>query len=264
MKNNAEYRKELIERLLVLEKQLGRKPKKRDNNSLYAASRRIFGSWNKLMEAAGYEVRFIQKIKSIKIDDDFYYFLGLLITDGHICRVLKTKDCKVAIYTSYPEERELIIQLIKKLFDYNAHFSSKFASFNKKPNYEIRICSKELVNVFIKNWGVPPGAKSGVVRISHKIKESDLTSKQSFVRGIIDGDGSITKHGIKIASGSMLFLRDLKELLTSINIHCGSIIKERETTFTIRINRHSDVLMIKHIYSFGNSYPRKKESINKV
>ncbi|MFH0701831.1 MAG: LAGLIDADG family homing endonuclease [Candidatus Woesearchaeota archaeon] len=264
MKSTAESQKELIERLLVLEKERGRRPKKRDNNSLYKNSRRLFGSWNKMMEAAGYEVRFIQKVESITFDNDFYYFLGLLITDGHICRVLKTKDFKIAIYTSYPEERELIIKLIKKLFNYNAYFSSKFASYNKKPNYEIRVCSKGLVNLLIDKWSIPSGSKSSIVRIPRKIKEGDLKAKQSFVRGVIDGDGSITKYGIKITSGSILFLEDLKKLLINIGIRSGSVLKERETTFTLRINRHLDLLKIKAFYGEGSYYPRKKESLNKI
>ena len=138
------------------------------------------------------------------------------------------------------------------------------ASFNKKPNYEIRICSKNLTKYLIQKWKIPSGAKSQIIRIPKKIMRSNIKTKQSFLRGVIDGDGSISKRGIKIASGSSLFLEDLKVLLDDINIHSGSIIKERETTFTIRINKYCDLLKMKVIYSNGSCYPRKKISINKV
>ena len=138
------------------------------------------------------------------------------------------------------------------------------ASFNKKPNYEIRICSKKLADILNKEWDVPLGAKSSIVRVSQKIMHGSNYSKELFLKGVIDGDGSITKWGIKITSGSTLFLEDLKQLLEDLEIHSGSIIVERPTTFSIRINKKKDLLRLKDIYSKGPSYPRKKESFNKI
>jgi len=253
-------RNKLIKKVLELGKRLNRKPKKRDDNSLYFASRQIFGSWNNLMKASGYDVQFYQKIKSPKFTSHFPYFLGLLATDGHIYYNKKTKQSKVAIYTSYPEEREFIIKLIQKMFGYNAYFSAKMASYNKKPNYEIRICSNKLAEILNKEWDIPFGAKSSIVRVPKKIMGGSNYSKQLFLKGVIDGDGSITKWGIKIASGSIWFLNDLKKLLSDLGIHSGGLIIERPTTYTIRINKKSDLLKFKDIYSRGLSYPRKKES----
>lgn len=262
MKNEIFSKENLIERVFVLEKELGRRPTKWDDNSLYCQARKLFGSWNKFMQAAGFEVRFCQKIGKVTFDSDFPYLLGLLVTDGHI--YYTHKFVKVAFYTSYPEERDFIIDLIKKMFNYNASFSSKMASFNKKPNYEIRICSKTLADVLNKEWEVPLGAKSSIVRVPKKIMQGSIYSKQLFLKGVIDGDGSITKWGIKITSGSTLFLEDLKQLLGDLEIHSGSIIVERPTTFSIRINKKKDLLRFKSIYSQGPSYPRKKESFNKI
>ena len=254
---------DLIERVFVLEKELGRRPTKWDDYPLYFQARKLFGSWNKFMLAAGYKVRCCQKIENISFGSDFPYLLGLLVTDGHIY-YKPHKFVKVAFYTSYPEERDFIIDLIKKMFNYNASFSSKMASFNKKPNYEIRICSKKLADILNKEWDVPLGAKSSIVRVSQKIMHGSNYSKELFLKGVIDCDGSITKWGIKITSGSTLFLEDLKQLLEDLEIHSGSIIVERPTTFSIRINKKKDLLRFKDIYSKGLSYPRKKESFNKI
>jgi len=57
MKNKKISKKELIKKVFALENRLGRKPKKRDNHTLYAHSRKYFGSWNNLMKAAGYETK---------------------------------------------------------------------------------------------------------------------------------------------------------------------------------------------------------------
>ena len=43
-----------------LEKELGRRPTKHDNSALYQRSVKYFGSWNKMMEAAGYKVKYYQ------------------------------------------------------------------------------------------------------------------------------------------------------------------------------------------------------------
>jgi len=75
---------ELIQQVISLSHKLNRKPMKRDDVTLNYYARKIFGSWNNLMKAAGYKVKFYQKIDSVKFNEDFAYFLGLLVTDGHI------------------------------------------------------------------------------------------------------------------------------------------------------------------------------------
>lgn len=74
----------LVGCVIELENRLKRRPQKRDDSSLYYHSRRIFGSWNKLMQTAGFKIKVYQKIDSVKLDKDFAYFLGLVVTDGHI------------------------------------------------------------------------------------------------------------------------------------------------------------------------------------
>lgn len=268
MKNKKFSKEELIERVLALEKELGRRPSKRDDNALYFQARGFFGSWNRLMQSAGYNVRFSQKIENVTFGKDFPYLLGLLVTDGHIY-YHPPKFVKVAFYTSYPEERDFIIGLIKKMFDYNASFSSKMVSYNKRPNYEVRICSKKLAEAIHQEWRVPFGAKSSIIRVPPKIMVKNEYSKQLFLKGVIDGDGSITKWGIKITSGSKLFLEDIKKLLSDLKIDSGKVVVDKvvvdkPTTFNLYIHKKKDMLRFKEIYSSGPSYPRKKESINKI
>jgi len=218
------------------------------------------------MKAAGYKVKFYQKIDSIKFNEDFAYFLGLLITDGHIYFNKNLKNYKVAIYTSYPEEKEMLLKLIKYLFNYNLPFTSRMYGFNKKPNYEIRIDSKYLAMVLINDYNIPSGAKSLTVLMPTKIMDSSTKIKIAFLRGIIDGDGSISGNSVKIASGSKEFLQRLKKLLGSLTIFSGRVIKDNKNTntFSIRICRKADLIKIKSIYDAEFCYKRKKEIINKV
>ena len=132
-------REELIQKIKELHKELGRRPKKRDNNSLSRYSRLIFGSWNKLMEAAGYTVKFYQKPKiPKKLTPHLAYFLGILITDGHLqynCPPKKAPSYMIQLYTSYEEERELLLKLIEELFGYKSSVRHKLYGFNIRKNY---------------------------------------------------------------------------------------------------------------------------------
>ena len=117
----------------------------------------------------------------------------------------------------------MLLKLIKYLFSYNAPVTSRMYGFNKKPNYEIRIESKNLAMILMNDFDVPSGAKSLNIEIPKKIRSANTKIKKAFLRGVIDGDGCIGKYDIKISSGSRKFLEDLIALLKDLKIHCRSI-----------------------------------------
>ncbi|MBI2667855.1 hypothetical protein HYX17_03760 [Candidatus Woesearchaeota archaeon] len=247
-------------------KELGRRPTKHDSSILYNHSKKYFGSWNNMMKSAGYDVRYNQyPIIPLELTSELSYFIGLLITDGHIRYDKLLKNYKIAIYTSYPEEKEMILKLIKYLFNYNSTFSSRINGFNKKPNYEIRINSRELATFLIKNFDMPSGNKSSIVIVPSIIEKSNIELKKAFLRGVIDGDGSILVNNVKIASGSIKFLEGIKRILSELDINCGKIIRDNKltNTFSIRICRGNDLKKIKKIYDSSCFYRRKKENIDK-
>lgn len=266
IKNNKTSKESVIDKVIKLEKKLNRRPVKRDDSGLYFQARKLFGSWNKLMESAGYAIKPIQKISDFKVDEDFAYFLGLLITDGHICYDKEMENYKIAIYSSYEEEKNMLKKLIKKVFNYNAGVSSRMYGFNKVPNYEIRISSKRLCEKLIKEFSIPPGAKSSVVIVPKFISDNNGPIKESFLKGVIDGDGSISRSSIKIASGSIIFLKEIKELLESLSVSSTKILldNKKSKTFSIRVNKKEDLIKIKAFYKLGFSYKRKKARIDNI
>jgi intein/homing endonuclease len=265
MKWNKE---KIIKELLVLEKKLKRRPTKHDHSNLYFLSRKYFGSWNNLMKAAGYEVKYYQKPKISNSNPGLlYYFLGLLITDGHIVFDEIKKKYRILLFTSQKNERNMIIKLIKNLFDYNASVRSKKYGFNKKINYEIYISSKKLCNFLRKKLGIPSGAKSLTIDIPESIKTAKKENIWHFIRGVFDGDGSIIKtekaNALKIPSGSRKFIITFNNLFISLGFNSGIIRQERANLWLFKINKKGD---IKKIYSLiykncrGYYYPRKKET----
>ena len=257
---------ELINRLKSLENQLGRRPQKRDSITLNYWARKRFRSWNNFMKASGYVVYYYQKVASTSVNEKFGYFLGLLITDGHI-RYSKSKDYKVALYTSYDDEKELIVELIMNLFNYKPAITKRKYGFNKRDNYEVRISSKKLAEELMTKFQIPHDPKSLKVKIPEIIKNADIEIKKAFIRGVIDGDGCILRDSVKITSGSIDFLNGMIELLKEFEIHSGKITKDRKTgmAFSIRICKHQDRLKVKEMYNSSEwCYKRKKEKIDKI
>lgn len=242
-----------------LHKELGRRPTKHDNSGLYIASRKFFSTWNKAMQKAGYEVKFLQKPKiPKKLTPELAYFIGLLVTDGHL--VDNKKNYCLIISTSYEEELKLVIELINKLFSYNPTIRGRKYGFNKRINYEIRINSKDLVYFFKKEFNIPSGPKSKIVRIPKIMFNTNNSNLIGFIRGIMDGDGNISLNKpVNITSGSYHFLKDLEKLFLKLNLKTGRINWDK-TAYRIYLY-YKDNLKIYNLFynSARRYYPRKKE-----
>jgi len=255
----------VLDEVKKLGKKLKRKPAKRDNSNLYSLSRKYFGTWNNMMKKAGYNVKFKQKINLPKICPEFYYFLGLLSTDGHIQYETKGGKYKIMIFTSKKEEVKMIKRLIKELFNYEASLRTKNYGFSKWENYEIYISSKELAD-FLSKLGIPPGKKSFSIKVPEIILQDSSENVWHFIRGVFDGDGSILKTRnqviFKIAMGSENFLKGIKDIFEKKGFDSVKFRKERDTLWDLRINKKKD---IERLYAllYKNSkryfYPRKRE-----
>ncbi len=252
-------KEELISQVKDLEKQLGRRPTKHDNSAIYQKSVKYFGSWNKMMENAGYEVRYYHYPKIPKIlTSELAYFLGLIITDGHL---QAKKVYGVYIYTSYNEESEIIKKLIFNLFSYNAGlYKRKLHGFNKRHNIQISISSKDLVINLHKRFDMPIGNKSLIARVPKLIFNSNKKNISSFIRGVIDGDGDIIHSIIRISSGSYLFLKYIIKILSILGIKYKSKIQKEKTCYRLSLNKTDSRKIYNLCYKKAKYfYPRKKE-----
>lgn len=256
-------KKKVVEEINALSHRLRRCPVKRDDERLYQIARRYFGSWNNSLKTVGFNIKVKQITRLPDIEkNEFYYFLGLIITDGHIA-ITKKKSYQIKMYTSYEEEKEMIIKLIYKLFNYNASIRARETGFSNRLNYEIYISSKNLCE-FITNYvGIMSGEKSTKVRIPNLLFKSNKHKIGSFLRGVIDGDGTITKSAsLKIVSGSKEFLLGIKRLLTKLQIKSGRICQERENLYNLWICGKDNLNKLNRVlYQNYNDfcYERKKK-----
>jgi len=246
-----------------LEKKLGRRIVKRDNSNLFSLAKKHFGSWNNLMKTLGHEVREFRKvIIPFKYTKELFYFIGLLCSDGHIQTIESKGNYKLIIFTSYPEEKQIILKLMEKLFHYKASVREKNYGFSNKLNYEVHIYSKALCNFFI-GFGIPSGNKSSIIKLPIILKKASRIEKISFLKGVFDGDGSIIRSKnqviFRIYSGSRDFILGLKNLID--NLGFSPKINRERFSWSLSLNKQEEVKnLFKIFYETKDCcfYPRKK------
>jgi len=255
----------IIDRIKQLNKKLKRKPQKRDDGGLYIATRNFFGTWNNAMEKAGYKVKIMQKpIIPDKLTPELSYFIGLLITDGHLVEDLKKKHYVLLLFTSYEDELKLILKLIGDLFSYKAYVRKKKDGWNKRFSYQIYINSKDLLYYFKDEIGLPTGAKSKIVRVPKIMFNTNKDNLINFVRGVMDGDGNISlKKPVNISSGNYYFLEDLKRLFLKLNLGTSEIYKD-VTAYILRLYQKDNLEIYNLFYKEANLCYSRKRDILKI
>jgi DNA-binding transcriptional regulator WhiA len=217
-----------------------------------------------MMKKLGYNYRIFQKlIIPSSLPVSFYYFLGLLCTDGHIQFVKKGGKYRVMLYTSELKEKEIILRLIKSLFNYNASVRARETGFSDRLNYEIYISSKSLCE-FFHNLGIPYGAKSYNIRVPKLFSNRNERIFWNYLRGVFDGDGSIIFSGsvctFKISSGSQEFIKDIQKIMSKYNFLNTHVSRQKQNVWELKINARRDISRLyRLIYRDARFfYPRKK------
>ncbi len=261
-------KKEWIRDIRALHKKLGRRPKKRDSNRLYGASRALFGNWNRGMEAAGYKTYHHQKAKIPRLDENLAYYLGLLVTDGHIVKD-GLKHYNLELYTSYEEEKDMLVKLIRELFDYKAFVWKRNTQWSGRDAYVISVFSKEVVNYFINAFGILSGNKTWGVEVPACILDSPPTLQGAFIRGAIEGDGCIrvAPPYVSLVSASKRFLPQVQTMLERWGIVTNRIYQHRSgRLYDLGVSGRKNIYKLyKLMYptDLEYYYPRKKEKLEK-
>ncbi len=252
-------KEKVLEKIKEFHKKLGHRPTKYEVGSLYSESRKFFGTWGNALRSLGYKVKHFQDIRIPNLmTKDLAYFIGIVLSDGHLV-YRKGIKYDVKLYTSYKNEKYVLLRLIKDLFDYNAAIRVRKYGFNKLPNYEIIISSRHLVEFLKNEFQIPSGKKSKIIRVPRIFfKNKELF--YSLLRGIIDGDGCVGSHGVNISSSSKLFLIDIKRILTYLKIKTYSIVKDTNHVYQLTIPPKESITIGMKIYKgIKYFYPRVKD-----
>lgn len=136
--------------------------------------------------------------------------LGLLTGDGHL-------DKKLRGVSFYTEKAELIGRftwLSEKLFAITPTITRIKRS---KSLVALRINSIA-VGHFVKNLGLPAGDKAAIVSVPHVVEKHDNTTLSSYLRGLFDCDGSVTRNTIEYCTASKVLAEKICLLLLRYGI----------------------------------------------
>ena len=148
------------------------------------------------------EIRIIDCMKGVKLagdkstrktdilskfqnDNDFYYLLGLLATDGSI-----SEDSSIIRIGLSPLDIDCLYSLYNKFSGNIIHYKKVKDEITHNPEYAVWSVIDYKFCDFLKKIGITP-CKSLTLNISQYFESLTHIQQGFFIRGVIDGDGSI-------------------------------------------------------------------------
>lgn len=140
---------------------------------------------------------------------DKAYFLGLLAADGNISPRL------TAVRIALKETDSNILEQFRKFLGEEApELKTKIPKINGKANLPQKILvlsKKSMVNDLMK-LGITPN-KSHTLKLSCDLHQF----KKDFIRGVWDGDGSVTERRFKVTTASLNFAAQLQTWILDVS-----------------------------------------------
>ena len=138
-----------------------------------------------------------------EISEDLAYIAGILISDGHLSK----NNIDVCSFEEGVSKsvKEKLIKIFGKC----------------DPYYEgtrIYLCNSFVPFFFNRVFGIPFGNKSRIVTVPESIFKSDNTVIASFIRGLFDGDGTVSS-GLSYRTYSKELAEGLTYLLARLGIY---------------------------------------------
>lgn len=158
-----------------------------------------------------------KKKKQISFDENYFdhidtfnkaYFLGLLLSDGYVCKTAYGKKVGIALQLN----DQYILEEFKK--DINL----KTNIYTYKNSCKIVLSGSNHIVEKLEEYGIIENKS----RCEYAVPNIPSNYLSSFIRGYFDGDGCITIKStgyscVSICSNSNLFINSLKETLLSIS-----------------------------------------------
>lgn len=202
--------------------------------------------------------------------EDKAYFLGLIMTDGCISTTSATKFVAIELksYDSY---------ILQKFLDCVG--STRKLTRDKRCDCMTATVSSKKVVADLKKYGCAEHS-SLTQQFPKNVPENMM---RHFVRGLIDGDGSlgyytVTVKGrvrnnhyksVRMCSGNYQFLKDMMTYMQNtlgLNLDYNAIQREKENLYSFKYSNKHDVSIILHwLYDDATIYlTRKKEICDKI
>jgi hypothetical protein len=212
------------------------------------------------------------RVRKYTVNDDFFktwshdmaYILGFWWADGFITK----KEFSI---TQHKSDKYILEKILQKM---NSNYP---ILFHYRNNVRFFIKSKTIVNDIIKLGGME--RKSLAVGFPKKIPKEYFFD---FVRGILDGDGTVfinpkVEYKCLLYSGSELFLlelqKEIKKIIPEINSHfyrhvskmgsrvVNGFLKRDSTSYRLTFFKNDSKILYKYLYTNSNELclSRKKD-----
>ncbi len=149
-----------------------------------------------------------QEIKGIKVDEDIGWLLGYFLGDGSIGPYLN--KMRLRFFDESNEALNKVAQILSRL----TKRSYKIQKDKRNKTHYIVMYDPEVIEFLRKATGV--SGQKREIHIPSVIFKSPLTVINSFLAGLIDSDGYISKEKIRFTYGtsSQKFIEELSSLLS--------------------------------------------------
>jgi subtilisin family serine protease len=158
--------------------------------------------------------KWITRFDEYLLEEDLAYIVGIVATDGHI--VNKNNRYRISVTSDTPE----ILSATKSKIE-SLGFKCRTDS---RPNRTDRlICDSKKLVFMLQSVGLLTEEKTYKQHLPEFVGKSPKRIIYSFLAGVIDGDGCISKSntGNRITTVSESFAKGLTALMNSIGISCG-------------------------------------------
>lgn len=199
------------------------------------------------------------------------YFLGLLYADGCLSQIkTKTNYVKQQVQISLTDE-----ELVRSLHEKFPFFNLQIFDFGKykstwSTQYALRKANKSLFQD-LQSWGLSPQkSRSNLDKLSLPELQGPFISH--FIRGVFDGDGSISipkkrpnLRRVEICCASKLFLTHIKQVLEQNNISCPILRKKNNNKtplFVLEwVNSRDIIALREYLYYEATIYLKRKKEL---
>jgi len=197
------------------------------------------------------------KIFELKNTPEFNYLLGLLATDGNITTREGNRGSQKYCCIGLQECDKYLLEQIMTMF-------GGTICKHWKTSYRWVYYNKHFVE-----WLISIGItlkKSHTLDVTSTFNTLSPDNKASFMRGVIDGDGCITKYNFTICSASEKFI-----IMCRNYFECGSIYKNKHNLYILQIGKEAynklkeiyinDSFCLKRKYNKFSDIRKRKENV---
>ena len=139
-----------------------------------------------------------KKIDDVILDEDLAWCLGLFIGDGSIgykSSKYKKRGYRLRVFDSNQETLENFNDVISKRFSIK---KTKIQKDNREDCFYYLLQRENIIKKFMNILNIKPGIKTYTISIPEQLFKSPLKVIYSFIAGLIDSDGHISKSRKRI------------------------------------------------------------------